>query len=145
MNINTWSRRQSHREAAFTAREGASGTERGKDGPWFLFSFCPPVFRERFTLAASCWKPAYTELGSEVAKVYFPSPHSLFNKSRGNGLVISLAMTQALSGGAVYWEGKGVKLEMCSVCVQGTGRTLLRGGGDAEMYVGALGRVRLGQ
>lgn len=83
MDINTQSRRQSHREAAFIAREGATCTERGKARLWFLFSFCPPVFRECFTLAASCWKPAYTELGSEVAKVYPPSPHSLFNKSRG--------------------------------------------------------------
>lgn len=116
MKRNAWSRRQSHREAAFIAKEGVIGTERGKERPWFLFSFCPPVFRECFTLAESCWKPAYTELGSEVAKVYPPSPHFLFNKVRGKDLGISLALTQALAVGVVYEVGKGVSLEMCRVC-----------------------------
>lgn len=127
MNRNIGSRRQSHREAIFIAREGVIGTGRGKERPWFLFSFCPPVFRRCSTLAESCWKPAYTELGSEVAKVYPPSPHSLFNKARGKDLGISLALTQALAVGVVYQVGKGVSLEMYSVCVrvQGIGMTLL--------------------
>ena len=68
-----------------------------------------------------------TELGSEVEKVYPPSPHSLFNKARGKDLGISLALTQALAVGVVYQVGKGVSLEMYSVCVrvQGIGMTLL--------------------
>lgn len=125
MNINTWSRNWSPREAALTTGEGALDTERGKKIPWFLPSFCPPIFRECLPLAESCWKPVYSELGSEGGKVYPPFPHSPFNKAREKDLRASMTLAQALAVGVVCWVGWGVGLGMCSVYVLETEVTLV--------------------